>query len=241
MHVEIASGSARIEGESFVPEGAVGPSPGVVVVHDGRGFGEHAIGVARELAARGHAALAVDLYSRKRPAPDLPNPELKAFMRAVPDAQIVDDLQAAIDFLARHRAVEGRPIGLVGYCWGGACAFLASAHCRGLAAAVAWYGELRTEVLNDLHPEHPMDAVLARRCPTLALFAELDPYVPVADVETLRARHARSPGAHALDIVVYPGLGHGFAHRGRDHFDEKAHDDGWTRIGALFERTLLRA
>lgn len=242
MRVELDSGGDRIRGEYVVGEGtAAGPRPGVVVVHDGRGFGDHAIGVAHELAAQGYAALAVDLYSRKCPAPGIANPDLKAFMRAVPDAQIVGDLQAAIDFLARDRAVGGRPIGLVGYCWGGACAFLASAHCQGLAAAVGWYGELRTEVLNALHPEHPVDALLARRCPTLALFAELDPYVPVASVDDLRARTARTPNTPPLEIVVYPGLDHGFAHRGRDHFDEKAHDDGWRRIHALFDRTLRRA
>lgn len=240
MQIELASNGARIRGEYVVPAD-VGPHPGIVVVHDGRGFGEHAIGVARELAAQGYAALAVDLYSRGRPAPEVTNDALKAFMRAVPDAQIVGDLQASIDFLAEERAVGGRPIGLVGYCWGGACAFLASAHCDRLTAAVSWYGELTTEALNALHPEHPMDALLSRRCPVVALFAELDPYVRLSDVEALRARHAREPGEHPLEIVVYPGVGHGFAHRGRDHFDAKSHDDGWTRIRRLFERELRRA
>lgn len=238
MQIELGSKGDRIRGEYVVP--GAGAHPGVIVVHDGRGFGEHAIGVAHELAAAGYAALALDLYSRGKPAADISNPDLKAFMRAVPDAQIVGDLQAAIDFLARDPAVAGRPIGLVGYCWGGACAFLASAHCRGLAAAVSWYGELRTEVLNALHPEHPMDAVLARRCPVLAMFAELDPYATLTQVEELRARHAKQPGDQPLEIVVYPGLDHGFAHRGRAHFDAPAHDDGWNRIHALFDRELKR-
>lgn len=239
MRVDLTSNGDRIRGEYLVPDG--GLHPGVIVLHDGRGFGEHAIGVAQELAGLGYAGLAVDLYSRRQPASDIANPDLKAFMRAVPDAQIVGDIQAAIDFLAMDPAVRGRPIGLIGYCWGGACAFLASAHCRGLAAAVSWYGELRTEVLNDLHPEHPMDAVLARRCPTVALFGEHDEYVALSHVEELRARHAGAPGEQPLEIVVYPGVGHGFAHRGRDHFDAPAHDDGWKRIRRLFERALSRA
>ena len=128
MQIELASKGDRIRAELVVPAGA-GPHPGVVVVHDGRGFGDHAIGVAHELASQGYAALAVDLYSRGGPAADIANEDLKAFMRAVPDAQILADLQAAIDFLAAERAVGGLPIGLIGYCWGGACAFLASAHC----------------------------------------------------------------------------------------------------------------
>jgi len=241
LQIELASYDDRIRGEYIVPD--AGLHPGVIVLHDGRGFGEHAVGVAHELAALGYAALAVDLYSRGRPAPDIANPDLKAFMRAVPDGQIVRDVQAAIDFLARDRAVRGRPIGLIGYCWGGACAFLAAAHCTGLAAVASWYGELRTEERNELHPEHPMDALLARRCPAIAFFAELDPYVSLQHVDQLRALHAEAPrpGDRALEIVVYPGVGHGFAHRGRDHFDAPAHDDGWKRINRLFDRELKRA
>ena len=234
MQIEIESNGIRIPAERVVP--GPGTHPGVIVVHDGNGFGPHAIGVAHELADKGFAALAVDLYSREGPPVGLPNDQLLAFLRNVPDRQIIGDLQAAIDFLAADPAVGGRAIGIVGYCWGGACTFLASAHCTGLSAAASWYGELKTEVLNDKHPEHPIDAVDARRCPVVALFGELDPYVPVAFVEELRARASRNPVE--LEIEVYPGLDHGFAHREREPFDQAAHDDGWSRIERLFERAL---
>ncbi len=234
MEIEIDSQGTKIPAERVVPP--VGTHPGVVVVHDGRGFGSHAIGVANELANAGYAALAVDLFGRGAPPPGLSNEELLAFLRGVPDAQIISDLQAAIDSLSEDPAVQGKPIGIVGYCWGGACTFLASAHCTGLSVAVSWYGELRTEELNDKHPEHPLDAVDARRCPVLALFAECDPYVPIAFVDELRARASRNP--IELEVVVYPELDHGFAHRGRDHFDQAGHDDGWARIRKLFGRTL---
>jgi carboxymethylenebutenolidase len=234
MQIEIESSGTLIQAERVVPES--GTHPGVIVVHDGNGFGPHAISVANELATKGYATLAVDLYSREGPPVDLPNDELLAFLRSVPDQQIIGDLQAAIDFLAADPAVDGRPIGMVGYCWGGACTFLASAHCTGLAAAASWYGELKTEVLNDKHPEHPIDAVDTRRCPVVGLFGELDPYVPVAFVDELKARASRNP--IDLEIEVYPGLKHGFAHRDRDHFDRDGHDDGWSRIDRLFDRTL---
>ena len=234
MRTEIEANETRIPAERVVP--GPGAHPGVIVVHDGNGFGPHAIGVAKEIAEAGYTALAVDLYSREGAPVGLPNNELLAFLRSVPDRQIIGDLQAAIDFLSADPAVDGRPIGMVGYCWGGACTFLASAHCTGLSAAASWYGELRTEVLNDEHPEHPIDAVEARRCPVVALFGERDPYVPVAYVEDLKARTSRNP--IALEIEVYPGLDHGFAHRDRDHFDLAAHDDGWSRIWRLFDREL---
>jgi carboxymethylenebutenolidase len=233
MQIEIESNGNKIPAERVVP--GPGAHPGVIVVHDGNGFGPHAIGVANEIAEAGFTALAVNLYSREGPPVGLPNDELLAFLRSVPDRQIIGDLQAAIDFLAVDPAVDGNAIGMVGYCWGGACTFLASAHCTGLTAAASWYGELRTEELNDKHPEHPIDAVDARRCPVLALFGERDPYVPIAFVDELKERAPRNP--IDLEIVVYPGLDHGFAHRERDPFDRTAHDDGWSRIWRLFDRT----
>ena len=234
MQIEIVSGGDRIRAERILPD--AGSHPGVIVIHDGAGFGEHAIGIAKELAQAGYAALAVDLFSREAPRANLSKPELLAFLRSVPDAQIVRDIQAAIDSLASDPAVKGRPIGLIGYCWGGACAFLASGRCRGLSAAVSWYGELRTEMLNALHPEHPVDAVAERKCPVLALFGERDEYVPMAYVEELRARASRNP--IDLELVIYPDLQHGFAHRGREHFDLAGHDDGWSRTWNLFDRML---
>jgi dienelactone hydrolase len=70
----------------------------------------------------------------------------------------------------------------------------------------------------------------------VALFGERDPYVPIAYVDELKERASRNP--IDLEIVVYPGLDHGFAHRDRDHFDQAGHDDGWSRIWRLFDRTL---
>ena len=234
MQVEIESAGDRIRAERVVPD--VGTHPGVVVIHDGGGFGEHAVGVAHELAQAGYAALAVNLYSREAPAADITNPELLTFLRNMTDRQILGDLQATIDFLAADPAVQGQRIGMLGYCWGGSCTFLASGRCRGLSAAASWYGELRTEELDERHPEHPIDALDERSCPVLAMFAELDAYVSMAHVEDLRKRVDRN--ALDLEVVVYPDQHHGFAHRGRDHFDAPSHDDGWQRIWKLFDQQL---
>jgi carboxymethylenebutenolidase len=234
LQIEIKSADTRIRAERVVPDEGV--HPGVIVVHDARGFSEHVVGVAHELARAGYAALAVDMYSRGGPAPDVTDPELLAFMRSVPDRQILSDLQAAIDFVAADPAVRGQRIGIIGYCWGGSGAFLASGHCRGLSAVVSWYGELRTEELDERHPEHPIDALDDRTCPVLAMFGELDAHVPLSHVEELRERVARNP--IELELVIYPGRHHGFAHRGREYFEESGHDDGWRRIFELFDREL---
>ena len=46
-------------------------------------------------------------------------------------------------------------------------------------------------------------------CPTLAIFGEVDPFVPPADVEALRNAWA---GRADHKVVVYPGADHAFAH-----------------------------
>ena len=48
VQVEIESSGVWMRAERVVPE--LGTHPGVIVIHDGGGYGEHAIGVAHELA-----------------------------------------------------------------------------------------------------------------------------------------------------------------------------------------------
>jgi carboxymethylenebutenolidase len=100
---------------------------------------------------------------------------------------------------------------------GGMYALLAACSCRGLAAAVPFYGLLSHEhgILHDpagLDPERkprePLAAAAALGCPLLAFFGEQDEFIAPADVE--RLRKALAGAAQPSEIVVYPGAGHAF-------------------------------
>jgi carboxymethylenebutenolidase len=74
---------------------------------------------------------------------------------------------------------------------------------------VAFYGLVRTP--SEWAGANLRDAldVAAEACPTLAIFGEVDPFVPPADVDALRNAWA---GRDDHKVVVYPGADHAFAH-----------------------------
>jgi carboxymethylenebutenolidase len=236
VRVEFQSGADRIGG-IFLAPGIGGPHPGVVVIPDVRGIYPHFHDVARRIAARGYAVLVLDLYAREG-APELPSMDaVFRFMRALPDRRVQADIQAAIDWLAARPETRGRKVGITGFCMGGKYTVLAACSCRGLSAAVAWYGMLRVGEIDADNPEHPLDAIPRLGCPLLCLFGKEDPIVPLADVEELERRAGGL--AHEVQVVVYPGAGHAFANDSRpEAYRPEAAADGWSRAGSFFARHL---
>lgn len=96
-------------------------------------------------------------------------------------------------------------MGVVGFCVGGAIAWMAA--CRlNVDAAACYYG---TDIPK-LYHETP-------RCPVLLHFAESDRFIPLADVEKIRAAHPDLP------LHIYPAV-HGFNNdrRARSYHAESA-------------------
>ena len=109
-----------------------------------------------------------------------------AYMSRTTDEGTVADLKDAIQAVAH----AGR-VGMVGYCWGGRCAYLAA--CRtDIVAGVVYYGGGIPGLL-----------ATTPRCPVMFHFGEHDSHIPPGDVERIRA--AYPAGIYHL----YPA-GHGF-------------------------------
>ena len=234
MRIRFPNGADQIEGELQLPSGP-GPCPAVVLIPDVGGLSELYLGFARKLADSGLAALALNLYSRGE-QPDLSSLDtIFKFLRELPDPQVLSDVQAALDHLAQRPETQGRPLGVLGFCVGGQYSILAACSCRGLSAAVAWYGMLRVQEIDERNPEHPLDALPRLSCPLLGLFGEDDAIVPQPDVDELRRRGAGLP--HSVEAVVYPGAGHAFANPGRpDAHRPEAAADALARSLAFFHR-----
>lgn len=217
-------------------------APGVVVLHDVWGLSDHYRDLARRLADAGYAAFAVNLYRRERD-PKITDPG--RWIRSLDDRQVLAEIQAAIDRLAAHPAVRGARVGVTGCCMGGTYAILAAAGCRGLAAAVPFYGMLSDEhgllapVAGEAidparKPRSPLAVAGALRCPTLAFFGAEDAFIPSDDV---RAFEARLASEHR--VVVYPGAGHAFLNDTRaEMFRPDAARDAWARMLDWFQQHL---
>jgi len=216
---------------------AAGPHPGLVLIPDVRGLGEHYRDVARRFAAEGFYTFAINLYSREGD-PELPDMEsVFRWIRNLPDRRVLADLAAATDFVAARPEVKGRRVGITGFCMGGQYALEAACTAPRLEACVSWYGMLRYAENDEIKPASPLQLAPALACPYLGLFGEEDGLIPLADVEELRGILQRE--GKDFEIVTYPGAGHAFFNDTRaDAYRPEAAADAFPRAVSFFRRHL---
>ncbi|MDI3287034.1 dienelactone hydrolase family protein [Polyangium sp. 15x6] len=120
-----------------------------------------------------------------------------ARVKGVQPERIYRDLRALIEW-ARAES-RGRPVVMLGICFGGPFAFRAAAD--GLVSGVVtWHGT---------GLEKHLDRVVEMRCPMRLHFGSVDPFVPPPAVEAVRAAFA---GRDDVQVFVHEGATHGFSH-----------------------------
>jgi carboxymethylenebutenolidase len=218
-------------------------APGVVMIHDVWGLTDHTRDLAQRLARDGFAVLALDLY-RRLDEVKIENPGV--WMRSLSDPQILDDIQAGVEFLASQPVVQGQRVGVTGFCMGGMYALMAGCTCAGLSASVPYYGLLSHQhgILFDengldpgLKPREPLDVVRDLRCATLAFFGDQDEFIPTADIGELEKRLAQTdPSAQ---VVVYANAGHAFMNDTRpDAYRPDDAEDAWSKMLEFLRKEL---
>ncbi len=105
-----------LAGTFFVPESAE-PVAAVIVCHGAGEFKENYFELCQLLAARGVAALAIDMHGHGESAGARFCVEMRKW---------VSDIQAAIDFLCKHPRVDDARIGAFGMSSGGTAIFEAA-------------------------------------------------------------------------------------------------------------------
>ena len=209
------------------------PDAGLVVHPDMLGVRELFDDLCRRLATHGFAVACAEPFARFPPeVREAPDASVRmARMKDMDDDVQLGDLAAAADFLRETDGVER--VMIVGFCMGGMYTLKAAA--TGVfARAVAFYGMVR--VPEDWKGPSLHDALetAAQVCATLAIFGGKDPWVPLTDVEALRAAWR---DRYDCEIVVYPDADHGFVHgieRPAHRPDDAA--DAWRRAIAFLRR-----
>ena len=211
--------------------------PSVVVIHHMPGWDPWTAEVCRKLAANGYAAIAPHLFSRFGPgAWD----DLAAAARGaggVPDAQVVGDVGAAVDWLREQPWSNGR-VGVIGFCSGGRQAYMVACKLNIDAAVDCWGGRViaKPEELSERQPVSVIDMTPEMRCPLLGIFGNDDASPDPAQVNETE-KVLRSLGKD-YEFHRYDGAGHGFfaADRANDRPEQAV--DGWKKVFAFFDRTL---
>jgi len=216
------------------PAGKTG-LPVLLVVHEVFGVHEYIADVCRRFAKLGYLAIAPDLYARQGDAKSTTDIAklITDIVSKVPDAQVMADLDGALDYAAAHGGNTAKA-GITGFCWGGRIVWLYAATGK-VKAGVAWYGRLVGEA-NALMPKNPIDIATSVQAPVLGLYGGKDQGIPLDTLDKMRAALAEGgAAAKASEFVIYPEAGHAFHADYRPSYVKSAAEDGWKRAVVWFK------
>jgi carboxymethylenebutenolidase len=225
--------------DEVIPDGEARGA--VIVLHEAFGVNDHIIDVCQRFAAIGYRAVAPQLFHRDgvRALPyDLE--QAQPHMAKLAADGIRSDLAAVQHHLATgptDRTGRGFPLsltGIVGFCMGGSITCAVAAE-DAYGAAVTFYGSGMHKGRFGFRPL--VELAPGLRSPWLGLYGDLDPGIPVQQVEDLRsaAATARVPSA----VVRYAEAGHGFHSDARPaNYHERSANDAWMRTLDWFGRYL---
>jgi carboxymethylenebutenolidase len=227
--VEIPVGGFSMPAYCAKPAGGT-RLPVIVVVSEIFGVHEHIADVARRFAKQGYLAIAPELFVRQGDAKAYTDVALlhAELISKVPDAQVLNDLDATVGWAATQGGDVSR-LGVTGFCWGGRITWLFGAHNAAVKAGVAWYGKLATPA-TALQPRRPVDIAGQLHGPVLGLYGAADTSIPLDTVDKMKsALAAGSAASKASEIVLYPDAPHAFHADYRPSYRPEAAQDGWRR------------
>lgn len=188
-----ASDGHGFGGYVCVPEGE--PRAGLVIAQEVFGVNPHIQSVVSSYAQEGYLAIAPRFFDRMEKDIQLgyERPDVEkglAYTKRIDWEQTRLDVEAAVKYLESQ--MQGKPLGMVGYCWGGSSTWRAAAGVPGLSAAVCYYGGAIPS-LSQLKPQ----------CPVLLHWGLEDSIIPESSSRAFAAGH---PG---VESHFYPA-DHGF-------------------------------
>ncbi|MDH4652322.1 dienelactone hydrolase family protein [Pseudomonas sp. JS3066] len=223
-------------------DAVVGKRPGVIVVHEWWGLNDYAKRRARDLAALGYSALAIDMYG------DGKNTEHPADAQAFMQAALASAPAAKARFLTGLDLLKAQPqtdpdkLAAIGYCFGGKVVLDMAREGVPLAAVVSFHG-----VLAATSAAKP-GAVKAK---VLVEHGENDTLVPMASVTTFKEEFDNAKADYR--VVIQPKAKHSFTNPDADRlshaghgsekgpdlgYNEVADENSWADMQALFKETL---
>lgn len=205
----------------------------VVVIQEWWGVDEAVKGHAAAIASKGFRTLVPDLYRGKL---GVEAEEAQHLMDGLDWPGAVEDIKSAVTYLGEN----GKPVGMIGFCMGGALTVAGSVHATGLACAVPCYGICPPGLAD------PADA----KCPVQGHFGAEDGmagFSSPADADKLRVTLKTVSADN--EIFLYDGAGHAFLNDRQEDIERKkklgqgdhnpsAVATAWERIFAFFGQHL---
>jgi dienelactone hydrolase len=210
------------------PEIGEGPRPGVLIISDWSGLGDHARVRAQLLARLGYIGIAGDVYGGgEHFGPDKAGEQAGRFYGD--PALFRERMQANLEHIRNEPGVDPDRIAVMGYCFGGSGAIELARSGAEVAGVVSFHGGLKTAA--------PASVI---RSPLLVFTGAADPVVPVEDVVAFEDE-LRTAAAPDWQIHTYSGAMHAFTMPDADspehgaQFNATANERSWTALQAFFD------
>jgi carboxymethylenebutenolidase len=136
--ISFPAGTTQLAAYFVRPEGQ-GPFPGIIVIHEILGLNENIKDIAQRFANEGYAALAIDLFAGRN--------RMVCMFRFFGQLQFnplnnssIDELKAALTYLAQQPGVDSTRLGAIGFCLGGGFATAWACTDNRLKAIAPYYG-----------------------------------------------------------------------------------------------------
>ena len=232
---KLTVGGSEMDMYAALPEGS-GPHPAVVIAFHVGGLDEFDKTMADRLAEAGYVAVVPNLFHRF-PQEVMAGPVMDR-LGHLRDADIIADMNAAVEFLTANSSIDNDRIGVTGFCMGGRIAWLMAAVNPIFKATAPFYGG---HIMGNWGPgDTPFSMAANINCPMLFHFGSIDGNPSVEDRDKFDAELTRLGKAH--EFFTYEGANHAFM-----DFTNSAryHEEGaklaWPRTIAFFDKHLKGA
>ena len=216
---------------------APGKYPVVLVIPEIFGMHEHIKDVVRRFAKEGFFAFTFEPYARQGGVLLLTDmADVQKVANAVPDAQVMGDLDAIAAYAGKNDAALADRLGVTGFCRGGLYTLLYAARSKEVKAAVSWYGQIKPAISPAVRTVGPLGLVARIGAPVLGLYGGADLGIPVEDVKEMEA--ALKAAGKTAEFVIYPGAPHAFFADYRPSYRADAARDAWGRCVAWLKKYL---
>jgi dienelactone hydrolase len=177
-----------------------GRRPGVLVVHEWMGIGDHERKACARLAQAGYLALAADIFGRGRAPQNVEEAQENAGRYRSGDRSLLRArARAGLDALRAHPLCDPKRVAALGFCFGGTTVLELARDGADLRAVASFHGGLDT-------PRPAQGGEIRAR--VLALHGADDPFVPADHVRAFEEEMRRA-GVDWV-FVAYGGTVHSF-------------------------------
>ena len=207
-------------------ETAPGPRPGVLVVHDAGGLGEHIKEKARRLAGLGYTALALDLYGTMASGMEDAVARITALGKDIPRWRAL--LTAGLEALKAQPETDAGKLAAIGYCFGGTSVYELARSGADLKGVVGFH--------SGLSPSSGEAGNI--RGKVLTLIGADDPLIP-PEARLAFEQEMRSAKVD-WQMTLYANVGHSFTHPLMDgtrpgfKYDAQADARSWAEMTRFF-------